>query len=144
MACGWKRVQVPATKTTYLTAIAAASPNDVWFVGERGAYGHERTLVMHYNGRSVRTFATPNPFSRSNRLYGVVAFGRRDVWAVGEGVSKTKPISHYEPLVLHYDGIRWRRVPAPGITTEFGSLLSDVAGTAGDDVWAVGLSRGHW
>jgi hypothetical protein len=98
---------------------------------------------MHYNGRSVRISATPNPLSRADRLHGVVAFGRRDVWAVGEGVSKTKPIFHYEPLLFHYDGIRWRRVPVPGVATGFGSLLYDVAGTAGDDVWAVGLSRGQ-
>jgi len=141
--CGWKPVRTPAIKggAAVLSAVVAPAPNDVWLAGSQGEPMHERTLVLHYDGRSLEIVPTPNPFPKSNQLRGLAAFGPHDVWAVGEGVTRTDPVYHYVPLVLRYDGRRWIRVSGPSVNTPFGAYLDGVAGAAADDLWSVGMAR---
>jgi hypothetical protein len=137
--CGWESVPIPPIGEASLIAVAAHSQSDVWIVGRQGEFDEARTLVLHYDGQSVHVVPSPSPFPRST-LYGVVAFGPAEVWAVGEGVSATEPHWHYEPIVLRYDGEGWKQAPVPAVATGFGASLFAVAGASPDDVWAVGES----
>jgi hypothetical protein len=107
-----------------------------------------RPLVLHYDGHTLQAMPTPSPFPKGGWLNDVVALGPKDVWAVGEGLSRTKPVNHYVPLALHYDGERWSRVSMPTVASKFGAELYGVAGLAGNDIWAVGQAysdrRGEW
>lgn len=133
--------QVPSPNVGWLTAIHAASPTDVWIVGQRGAtpggsvYG---TLVEHWNGTSWSVVPTPSRSATFNILEGVG--GRAgDVWAVGSAWESTQPRT---PLVLHGDGATWRIVPnADAVLSDAG--LSDVAVVSSTEVFAVGSAAGR-
>jgi hypothetical protein len=140
-ACGWRPVKVPAIAGLSLNAVFARSADDVWMVGSQGDEDRPRTLALHFDGRSLRVVRTPNPAAKKNVLQDVVAFGAGDAWAVGEGVARKKPVSHYVPLVMHYDGMTWQHVSAPTVNTRFGASLRGIDGSAANDVWAVGSAR---
>ena len=70
-------------------------------------------------------------------LQSVAAVSARDAWAVGragaEGCGCAKP------LIVHWDGAAWSRVPSPTPAGGVGTL-SAVAFTAARDGWAVGTA----
>jgi hypothetical protein len=72
------------------------------------------------------------------RLYDVDALSAANAWAVGftnlRRVIQGDPVS--EPLIMHWDGTRWRRVPAP--SEPGGGLLESVSGRSPNDLWAAG------
>jgi hypothetical protein len=72
------------------------------------------------------------------KLWGVDALSATNAWAVGTIFQDPKgaPTSNFRPLIMHWDGRSWRRVPVPSIANE--SSLLAVSGTSPDDVWAVG------
>jgi hypothetical protein len=74
----------------------------------------------------------------AGRLWGISAVTARDVWAVGSvDIGRTRWSNMTdEPLIVHWDGSSWRRVPAP--TEPGGGQLSSIAGTSADNLWAVG------
>ena len=120
-------------KKGHLEAVAATGPNDVWAVGIRG----NNPVVTHWDGRRWALTDTPvanAPIAadaREGYLFDVVAFSRRDAWAVGR---------HNDmPLVLHWNGKKWRTVPVNGdwpAETE----LYGVDGASSRDLWAVGTA----
>jgi hypothetical protein len=70
-------------------------------------------------------------------LADVDALSATNAWAVG--ISYVRPtladFKTTKPVIMHWDGRRWRRVTAP--TRPNGQLMS-IAGRAPDDLWAVG------
>jgi len=111
-----------------LNAVAASGSNDVWAVGERRNYSQGSGLAEHWDGNRwtlTADLAGPGP-----RAVAVPAPG--DAWAVGYDIKR-------------WDGRRWNVVPFQldsepqpvGDTVSY--LLYGVAGTARDDVWAVGV-----
>lgn len=68
--------------------------------------------------------------TRSNRVNGVTALSRSDAWAVGARAGSAGLQS--EPLVLQWNGQRWRSVTVPGLT---GYYLPDVAASATNNLW---------
>src|SRR5438552_15688322 len=71
--------------------------------------------------------ATPTPVGSGAQLRDVVTFSSTDAWAVGwtdEG-----------GLIQHWNGNRWKAV---GMPTLRGAALMGIAGSALDDIWAVG------
>jgi len=76
----------------------------------------------------------PEPGINETRLYGVAVTSLSNAWAVGiandGSVNKT--------LILHCDGLAWKRVPSPnpGGTNE--TDLLGVAAVSTSDAWAVG------
>src|SRR3954471_10739854 len=75
-----------------------------------------------------------SPGKPADKLNGVEGKGFINVWAVGSSHAASKP------LLDHYNGNRWRIVPAPdrGSTTE----LLDVTVVDRQDAWAVGYFTG--
>jgi len=121
-----------------LYAVTAIAVDDVWTVGD--IVGSYRTpLIEHWNGRRWQVSAGPAFPGITGRLVGVSALTGHDVWAVGGYGSN--PYGVGGPLIVHWDGVRWRVVL--GIDTQ--SALYGVAAVSSRDVWATGGSVvAHW
>jgi hypothetical protein len=117
-------------------AITAVSVADIWAVGSVSNAHTDvaRTLAAHWDGRRWRVVPSPNAPGRANALSAVAAVSATDIWAVGNTRNNR---GGGRLLVEHWDGQRWRIVPAP-TPTGINSTLSGLAVISGRDVWAVG------
>jgi hypothetical protein len=144
----------PGSVRDMLFAASAASPSDVWAVGDReGGNGRFETLAEHWNGHRWSVVRTPDPGSTGNHLYAVDAVARDNVWAVGQRLGTQAPD---QPLVEHWNGHRWSVVSTP-VSTSASVMLEGVA-VSGGQVWVDGeadspdagrpiiehLQNGHW
>jgi hypothetical protein len=103
---------------------------------------HAETLAC---GAGWQVVPTRNSGDRVNSLNGVLALGPNDVWAVGDRFARRKGV---RTLTEHWDGEAWSIVRSPNMRGG-ASGLSDISGSAADDVWAVGAAEGqplteHW
>jgi hypothetical protein len=131
----WRRVTSPGLGTAddYLFGVHVVSANDIWAVGSyTGGPPVEKTLILHWNGKTWAQVPSPNPGS-TNWLYGVTATSGGSAWAVGSTGSEGAP----RPFILHWDGATWKQVPAPHLQGTDGQLLG-VDAISAQDVWAVG------
>lgn len=126
-------------RSSELQAVAMVSPSEGWAVGGSGpAAGADltKTLIMRWDGSAWRTVPSPNPGTLTNRLDAVTVRAADDVWAVGQCSSDD---GLAEPLVLHWNGLTWNRVPVPRLVPGSCALLGvDTVGF--DSVWVVGTS----
>jgi hypothetical protein len=79
---------------------------------------------------------------RRGTLNAVAAASARNAWAVGVAGDPAEP----RPLILRWNGTRWRPVPSPAPP---GGTLNGVAVASATSAWAVGSLRGaalieHW
>jgi hypothetical protein len=129
----WTRLTTPNPGVAdYLTGIAATSATDVWAVGYEWISNFvELPLLLHYDGRTWRTFNTSR--LQFGQLSSVFARSTDDVWAVGW----TGQVPNVNALALHWNGTSWKRAAFP---TENGGwiVLKSVFSVATNDVWAVG------
>jgi hypothetical protein len=136
----WSVAATPAVNVG-LNAVAAVSATDIWAVGDGvvNPDGTRSALILHYDGTAWRVAANqvsvPADFTHRG-LKAVVALGRDDVWAVGTVVDR---LSVEQPLIQHWNGVRWTRVAAPprpaGVTHYF---LNGLAASSPTDLTAVG------
>lgn len=129
----WTRVQIPTPgRSSYLTAIKAIAPNDVWAVGtweRRGDDFEARTLVLHFDGVSWSRVSAPSPHLHVNVLFAIDGSSPTDVWASGYR-------GRGHALVLRWNGSEWQRVQLDrSIGDGIGYGLS---APAPGDVWVVG------
>jgi len=126
-----------------MTGIAASSPDSAWAVGSTaldvlpdGVTVKQRCVIEHWNGRRWRANERcPNP--GSDWLEGVTALSTRSAWAVGATPPPSPdPASLTQPLILRWNGIRWRRAPSPRF--QFGGQLAAVSAVSPRRAWAVG------
>ncbi|MDQ5867692.1 MAG: hypothetical protein M3390_18485, partial [Chloroflexota bacterium] len=139
----WDIVASPnVTGSSYLQAVDAVSPTDIWAVGYYQSGNEGGVLTMHWNG--VEWSVVPAPaLPGTARLNGVSAIAADDVWAVGSYGAA------WSPLALHWDGTAWTQVQ---VSDDGETILEDVTATGPDDVWAVGHYDGlpyfpriyHW
>ena len=113
-----------------LRALAAASTNDVWAVGDVDAVGGEHALIEHWDGS--RWSVTPNP-ANGGSLSGVAAISPTDAWAVGSYFTGTS--SGNRALIEHWNGKQWSIIPNPA---PISSYFSGITALSANDVWAVG------
>jgi hypothetical protein len=121
-------------QTNGFTSVRAAAANDVWVVGSI-VYRHSTSynVIYHWNGVRWSHMEIRNP-ERPGRLIGLGIVSARDVWAVGsQKVSEMGPI---EPLILHWDGMAWTKIPHA--KNDVGSALTSVVAVSANDVWAIG------
>ncbi|WP_440099509.1 hypothetical protein [Streptosporangium sp. H16] len=97
-------------EATDLAVVAAAGPDDVWVVDDRGW-----PRMLHWDGGRWSVAPLPctpalarrgchgRPFL--SRLSGLAAGSRNDVWAVGPGWADGA-----RPVVLHWNGVAWNQV----------------------------------
>lgn len=130
----WRIVPNPADsrEDTYLSAITAASPSDVWAVGRQtDADGTVAPFAEHWDGQAWSTVPAP-PGNQASTLRAVSANGG-DVWAVGsQTLEGTTNLAG--PLVEHWDGHAWTKVSG---LPDLGNARLDAVYDAGpNDVWA--------
>ena len=123
-----------------LNGVAAISSHDVWAVGiSYTNYANDRgnALIEHWDGKHWQVVPSPNLIGGlNNELDAVAAVSATDVWAVG-GFQ----VSYYrwQPLIEHWNGVRWSIVSAPN-PGQVGSRLSGVTIVSANDIWTVGIS----
>ena len=121
---------------TEFAGVAATSAGNAWAVGSIARTpGIPHTLAEHWNGKAWKWFYTPTPGGNA-LLNGVAATSASNAWAVGAINS-----GRGRPLIEHWNGTRWTRVPSPN-AADRGSLLQGVTATGPDNAWADGLSLG--
>ncbi len=138
---------IPAMQSVNIQAVAAASTNDVWIVGDvegEGIAPGGRILIEHWNGS--RWSVVPSPaIGSGGRLTAVAAISHNDAWAIGYyaldigGDERT--------LIEHWNGKQWSIVPNP-----FPSSFIDfraMTALSANDMWAVGTFNSgtlvaHW
>jgi hypothetical protein len=144
----WKRVQSPnagdASTDNMLFGIAARGAGDIWAVGQRETAGGPQPLTLHWNGSKWKVVAAPTqgdpPFGSS--LVGV-AIDSQQAWAAGVYTVG----SAYKPLVLRWNGEKWKRAQLPSFPT--GTVIEAVEAISPRNAWAVGEENGknlvlHW
>lgn len=137
----WRIVPSPSpdTQLNELLGVAALSTGEAWAVGFRGGTHDEtplETLILRWDGADWAQVASPNLPGGANQLFGVIALAADDVWAVG--------FAGGAPLAMRWNGSAWSIVPVKpdaGLGSEW---LTAIAGTSGDDLWAVGQGRGFF
>ena len=117
--------EAPWPQGETLRAAWAASPSDVWLVGDHGS-------LLHFDGWRFVAHA----LEHEPALHAVHGTAADDVWAAGE-----------HGLVSHYDGQRWRSEDLSKLISSADELrnagLYAVYAAARDAVWAVGHSGAH-
>lgn len=102
-----------------LFAVTATGPKDVW---AGGGLSSSQAIEEHWNGRRWSQVTSGG----SGAIRGLSAFAPDDAWAAtGPGGME------------HWDGTSWTTRGSADVS------LTDIAGAAPDDVWAVG-SGGHF
>jgi len=128
------RTPDPGRSGDHLYAVDAASPDNIWAVGQKlGSRVPDQGLVEHWNGR--RWHIVPLPASRSaNVLLDGVTVAGGQVWAVGEADMPDGG----RPLIEHYSGGKWTIASLPAVPD--GSNWANLYGVAvaGGSAWAVG------
>jgi hypothetical protein len=132
----WSVVPSPnrGTGSNSLSGVTVISSTNAWAVGSFNGVPDDKTLILHWNGTAWKVVKSPNPVSDSfNNLYDVDAAGPNDIWAVGEGDDS----GGYRPLLLHWNGDRWRSFAPPPIPGDNDEIY-EVAVRSSQLAWAVG------
>jgi hypothetical protein len=141
----WTRVRSPnPSSDQQLGAVSAISAKNAWAVGDHlnkaGTAFYPR--VEHWNGRCWTIVPSPKPRPNPNpgegdgwTLGGVSAASAHDVWAVG--VVNHESETAFLPLIEHWDGRAWTRVPSPNPGSA-DTQLDGVSAVSATDAWAVG------
>lgn len=135
----WTRTpgpQVPGRESLYLNGVAAVGPDDAWAVGD--LLDDSASLIAHWDGRSWLTVASPQPGSLS-ALNAIVAISSTDVWAAGAYWLPGRGVQR--PLLLHWDGVSWQRVPDDSAGVGFSAQAYGVTAHGPSDVWLVGATQ---
>lgn len=134
----WRTVPgppVPAAINANLTAVAMTGPSQGWASGFTMATTRNapfKALLGSWNGRTWRTVTLS---LGASRLDGLATLSSRSAWAVGTAYpSATTAV----PLIMHWNGSRWLRVPAANVPGYSYAALLGVAARSATDAWAVG------
>ncbi len=132
---GWVEAPVEDRPSGILYGVDAVSPSDAWAVGRyiQGTIG--LTLAEHWDGSTWTVIHTPSPRkSPSSSLDAVAAISTGDVWAVG-----THSVTNGDKaLVVHWNGVKWRRVKVPNPPGDDTVRFTAVTAVSSTDVWAIG------
>ncbi len=124
----WTRVAAPAAGTSWIGALTALGPDDVWAVGGKMVDGVEHPYALHWDGSAWKASATPK--AADGRLRGVGRNSRGELWAVGgKGAVSVA-------LRWNRAGTRWEQTRAPDLSPR---AFSTVPGSAA--LWTVGLAK---
>ncbi|MGI5422001.1 hypothetical protein [Actinomadura luteofluorescens] len=125
----WSRATSPnpGRLSNTLQGVASLSVTNAWAVGwYLSDAGNNVALVLHWDGRAWTRSPVTLP-SGNTELRSVTAVSAKNVWAVGNHEGR--------PLVMHWNGTRWRVLPEPALTE---SWLSAAAPDGKGGVWVGG------
>lgn len=137
----WKQVPSPnpgGQHGTYLNAVSVVSASNAWAVGAYDDGLAWQTLIEHWNGRSWRRVASPNPSGSGmdNYINGVAATSASNAWAVGYYAVNGSMVTR--TLVVHWNGHSWKQMASPSPNGGAFNGLNAVAGVSPSSAWAVG------
>ncbi|MGY0062420.1 hypothetical protein ACWY4P_38815 [Streptomyces sp. LZ34] len=149
----WKAAVAPVPQGTMsagFLSVDTRAPRDAWGAGWAQVPVTEDDsrnvgLLQHWDGTRWKAQRLPDVGAGDSggwNLESVAALAADDVWAVGSMYNAKVA----EPVLLHYDGARWRKAPAPDIDATRVGLSAVAAGPRGQ-VWAVGQLKkpdGSW
>jgi hypothetical protein len=137
----WSTVPLerPSADAT-IWSLSCATPQFCMGVGDRRLRNRPaRPLFVRYDGRRWSVVASPPaPPGRSFSVYGVSCASARSCDAVGTSAGNNS----FRPLAEHWDGARWKVVPAPAPSGSAASQLNAVSCRSGAPCAAVGWSLG--
>lgn len=135
----------PNVRGNTLNAVAAISATDAWAVGFQNdnQLNGSRTLTEHWDGTQWSVVPSPNPGSTpscigqntGNVLNAVAAISPNNVWGVGFSFGCS---SLLKPMILHWNGSKWRTVSSPPLLTNDNSALNDILAFSASNIYAVG------
>lgn len=128
----WRQVAAPAgQEAAHLLAVAAASPERAWAVGEQGRNGGTlgTPLALSWNG-AAWSLTDLSHLTYRGGLRAVAAGADGTAWAIG-----TNTAGHDQ--LLAWNGTTWREADFPG-RGEPGTRLTDVASAPGGRLWVSG------
>jgi hypothetical protein len=135
----WKQVPSPSPGSLMdeVNTVRRLSATNIWAVGwYAGSNILDRSLILHWNGRTWKRVPTPNlkPGTLTNVLQSVTVLSPTSAWAVGDA----QDFYNFDStaLEMHWNGRTWSMMtsPAPGGT----SGLFAVQATSAVSPWAVG------
>lgn len=133
----WKRVPSPnpGIGSDYLNSVTAVSPSNIWAAGEysdqSGGITPDKTLILHWNGRTWKKVSSPNPGRSFDSLGTIRAVSATSVWAVGTYAGSD---FHDRSFALHSNGHAWSKVPSPN-PGKFSDSLSGLAIGSASSIW---------
>src|SRR5262249_56698705 len=127
---------------SYLFGVTALSSSNAWAVGGYVNGTVEQTLIEHWNGRSWKRVASPNPggAARVNDLESVTAISPSNAFAVG--YYDVNGTSVARTLVEHWNGRSWKQMatPSPGGTATSNAYTAAAASSSNK----AGATRACW
>jgi hypothetical protein len=117
-----------------LVSVSAASPSDVWAVGDSNPGGGvgSSPLIEHFDGHRWKI---SQGLDLPRFLHTVDAVSPTDVWATGNLDDDTPPV------IEHFDGTGWTVVDQP--VRAHGTELNSFSDLGPDNIWAVGETGVH-
>jgi hypothetical protein len=136
-----RRVPKPGD-ASQLEGVFCTTFGNCWAVGFYGSGDANLNLALHWNGKRWAKVSMPNPAGTSggadNELVGVRCTKPSNCWAVGD---RTKPGGPDLNQILHWNGKRWSKVPAPDpggtLEADFNNLF-ELFCTSASNCWTVG------
>lgn len=119
-------------------AVDALSPDAAWAVGRSSNGVADLPLAAQWDGVAWSLLPL-SPDLGEGALEGVAAFATDDVWVVGYVGDPAE--SAERVTALRWDGAIWEIAPVKPAVGGGRSALLAIAGSAADDVWAVGYRR---
>jgi hypothetical protein len=138
----WRTLPLP-TGEADIWSVADVAPDDAWVVGARGdgSLTRSHALIEHWNG--ARWSVVNLPRLGASFLYGVSAFGPRSAWAAGATYGARRAgrfvANRTRPLLLHWDGVSWRkwRLPSGRRPVTLDKVIAD----GPSSVWVVSTGQ---
>jgi len=131
----WSEIPMPLSESgyTFLRALTAISPTDIWAVGVAGA-NPVKPVTVHWDGIAWTYITNPLLNTDYAFLNSITALASNDVWAAGyitdrNGTDRT--------LVEHWDGNAWTRIAVPEMRQAYNELWAIAPDQAGG-LWTVG------
>ncbi len=143
---GWQLTAVPGGREMVLQSVSARSRTDVWAAGYTGA---DQPALLHFDGQVWAAAPSLTYAGVNGEIQALTANGPDDIWAVGRAVLDPDDLGH--ALVAHWDGHRWRQVPAPSDAGALSSVVTvpggiAITGSTVDEMdgYTARLTGTHW
>jgi hypothetical protein len=134
-AGSWTRMDAP-WQVAQLYAVQALGPRSAFAAGVSQS---GRALVARFDGEAWHAEPGVGQLAKDGIIRSIAARNHHDVWAVGHRWVGNNPY----PLLLHFDGVRWERIPPPPVRRAgFLRGVTTVPGTR--ELWAVGSNVDPW
>jgi hypothetical protein len=115
----WRAVTVSPSELFY-DSVKLLPDGQIWALASQGGTENVVTGTPKGSGYAWTTTALTGYSagnSGSSPLTTIVPVSATDVWALGGGLRIVKGKDHWYPLIAHYDGVRWQKVPVSGSFT---------------------------